>query len=101
MPIKEGVPLHDPCEDIPQLRVSSGPTQSILSSMDSVKLLTVYMSCAYMVPHCFPMHKCSLRCMLLATGDDEKEYQRRAAEAVRQRKAKGSEMALRHEEVRQ
>ena len=44
MPIKEGVPLHDPCEDIPQLRVSSGPTQSILSSLDSVKLLTVYMS---------------------------------------------------------
>ena len=39
--------------------------------------------------------------MLLATGDDEKEYQRRATEAARQRKAKGSEMALRHEEARQ
>ena len=39
--------------------------------------------------------------MLLATGDDEKEYQGCAAEAARQRKAKGSEMALRHEEVRQ
>ena len=39
--------------------------------------------------------------MLLATGDDEEEYQRRTAEAARQRKAKGSEMALRHEEARQ
>ncbi len=38
--------------------------------------------------------------MLLGTGDEEKEYQRRAAEAARQKKAKGSEMALRHEEVR-